>query len=316
MQNTNVRPIFVIGAPRSGTTLFQYMLRSHPRISMPTGESHFFVPMFRDESRFGDLTRVENVRSMLASIYSHPKRAEFFDTDLHGIDFDIDRLATESITEGRSTMQAVFAGIFEKNAAGEGKARWGDKTPYYVLHMPLLLERFPGAQFIHLIRDGRDVALSLLNRRHDFGVYNVYTAAKHWQIYVERGQQDGIALGEQHYHEVRYEDLLADPAAAMRRVCAFLGEEYSDSLIDFRKSGEAGKTPLLQKPIQGSNKEKWRTKMSTRQLAIFEGAVSKTLTRNGYALATPASPPSFPLRAWCRLHNAWFCRWQRLGLRR
>ena len=74
-------------------------------------------------------------------------------------------------------MQAIFAGLFEKNAAGEGKLRWGDKTPYYVLHMPMLLGRFPGAQFIHLIRDGRDVALSLFDRRHD-RIIDQYRAVK------------------------------------------------------------------------------------------------------------------------------------------
>jgi hypothetical protein len=287
------------------------MLRSHPNISLPTGESHFFVPYFREEVRYTDLHQPDNVRRLLQEIYSNPKRANFFETDLHGIRFDIDQLTEKFVAEGRTTLAAIFSGILEKNAAGEGKARWGDKTPYYVLHMPLLLDRFPGAQFLHLIRDGRDVALSLFGRRDDFGVYNTYFAAKYWEIYVERGQEAGRELGPDVYHEVRYEDLLKDPAKVMQRVCLFLGESYSDNLVNFKKSGEAGKTPLLQRPIQASNQDKWRSRMTWRQLKIFEGAVGKTLVRNGYPLATKA--PRVPLlaRALFRLHNQLLLDWHR-----
>ena len=295
------RPIFVVGAPRSGTTLFQYMLRSHPNISLPTGESHFLVPLFRRENEFLPLSQRDNMKRLLEAMYE--KSANFLDTDLHGLRFDIERLADEFVSECRDTLQSVFVGLFEKNARGEGKIRWGDKTPYYVLQMELLLDRFPGAQFIHLIRDGRDVALSLFDRRHDFGVYNTFFAAKYWEIYVERGQRVGRNLGIDVYHEVRFEDLVQDPVQVMRSVCTFLNEPYSENLINFRKSGEAGKTPLLQQPIQQSNKEKWRSKMSSRQIAVFEGAVGETLKSNGYPLATTAQTISVPMKATYRLHN-------------
>ena len=84
-------PIFIVGAPRSGTTLLQYMLRSHPRISLPTGESHFIVPLYRNTAMFGDLTKIENVRAVLVEMYR--RSADFLDTDLHGLKFDIDGCA-------------------------------------------------------------------------------------------------------------------------------------------------------------------------------------------------------------------------------
>ncbi len=295
------KPIFIVGAPRSGTTLFQYMLRSHPNISLPTGESHFFIPLFRGEEAFGDLSKIENLRSVLEAMYR--QSADFLDTDIHGIKFDIDQLASEFHAEGRTSMESIFSGLFEKNALGEGKARWGDKTPYYVLHMKLLLEKFPNAQFIHLIRDGRDVAMSLLNRKHDFGVYNYFFAAKYWEIYVELGRECGRSLGKNIYHEVRYEELLNNPEIAMKGVCEFLNESYSDNLVNFKKSGEAGKTPLLQKPIQKENQEKWRTKMTHSQIKTFEGAVSKTLTASNYPLITEGRPTPLLLKILWRSHN-------------
>ena len=234
-------PIFIVGAPRSGTTLLQYMLRSHPNISLPTGESHFFIPLFRNADSFGDLNQALNIRKVLQAMYK--QSSDFLDTDIHGIKFDIDRLTTQFKQEGRNTIAALISGLFEKNAQGEGKHRWGDKTPYYVLHMKTILQMFPDAQFIHLIRDGRDCALSMLERKHDFGVYNIFFAAKYWEIYVELGRQMGRELSNKVYQEIRYEDLLDNPKIVMQNVCHFLNEPYSDALVKFKKSGEKGKTP-------------------------------------------------------------------------
>ena len=279
------------------------MLRSHPRISLPTGESHFIVPIYRNAVAFGDLTQLDNVRNLLQEL--HRQSADFLETDLHGIRFEIDSLAEELWKEDRNTPQAIIGGLFEKNARGEGKARWGDKTPYYVLHMPKILEWFPAAQFIHLIRDGRDCCLSLFARRHDFGVYNTYHAAKYWQQYVDTGHEQGSMLGPNVYLEIRYEDLLADPRSVMSRICAFLGEEFSESLVNFRKSGQVGKTPLLQQPVQPDNAGKWRTRMTRPQIRIFESAAGDTLARFGYPLETSARRMPLPVRAAFRGHN-WF----------
>lgn len=300
MTNIN-NPIFIVGAPRSGTTLLQYMLRSHPNISLPTGESHFIIPFYRNEEKFGDLKMHENIRRVLEAMYQ--QSAEFLDTDLHGIKFDIDRLANELHTEGKHSITDIISALFEKNALGEGKQRWGDKTPYYVLHMKTLLKMFPSAQFIHLIRDGRDCALSMFERKHDFCVYNTFFAAKYWEIYVDGGRRIGHELGNKIYHEVRYEDLLDNPEVCLQRICTFLGEPFSENVLNFKKSGSAGKTPLLQQSVQKDNQAKWRTKMSFRQIATFEGAVGDTLMALGYPLITDAKPISLPVKALWRLHN-------------
>jgi len=294
-------PIFIVGAPRSGTTLLQYMLRSHPRISLPTGESHFFIPLYREAANYGDFSRPENIRLVLEAMYR--QSAEFLDTDLHGLRFDIGKLTAEFHAEKRFSMQSIIAGIFEKNAALEGKARWGEKTPYYVLHIPKLLEWFPNAQIIHLIRDGRDVALSLFARRHDFGVYNTYFAAKYWKNYVETGHAYGTHLPDSTYLEIRYEDILRDQRAAMLKISDFLEEEFTESLLNFEKAGLAGKTPLVQKPVQPNNAEKWRNHMSKWQIRVFESAAGDTLSRFGYPLLTGARPLPLALRAAYRALN-------------
>jgi len=300
-------PVFIVGAPRSGTTLLQYMLQTHPGLSLPTGESHFFMPLIRREAEFGDLSQPQNVRRVLDAMYQ--QSAEFLETDLHGLRFDRDALTAAFVAEGRHTMRDLISGLFEKNAAGEGKPRWGDKTPYYVLHMQSLRVWWPQAQFVHIVRDGRDVALSLFGRRHDFGVYNTYFAARYWEQYVETGHRQGMAMPAGHYLEIRYEDLLADPRATLARVCDFLRLDFVESLLQHRKPSTAGKTPLLGQPVQRDNAQKWRRAMSRRQIGVFESAVGLTLQHFGYALATPARPLLRPTRALHRLHNMALARW-------
>lgn len=304
------RPIFIVGAPRSGTTLLQYMLRSHPAISLPTGESHFIVPLYRKQGEFGDLSREENIRRVLEAMEA--QSAEFLHTDLHGLRFDTATLARELAERGCHSMRDVISGLFAMNASGESKRRWGDKTPYYVLHIPKLLEWWPDAQIIHIVRDGRDVALSMFARRHDFRTYNVYHAAKQWEQYVATGQGFGEKLASAQYLELRYEDMLNDQASALRRICDFLGEAYSDDLLEFRKAGVAGKTPLLQKPVQKDNQDKWKTELPPWQIRVFESATADTLRKSGYALTTSGSRLPLPLRALFRWHNmiatAWFRR--------
>ncbi len=299
--NKPTTPIFIVGAPRSGTTLLQYMLRSHPDISIPTAESHFFIPLLKQESDFGDLHNIDNIRRVLQRMYQ--QSASFLDTDLHGISFDVETLSKQLHAQQFDSMAQLIAGLFELNAKEENARRWGDKTPYYVLHMKRLLEQFPGAQFIHLIRDGRDCALSMFEREHDFRVYNTFFAAKYWEIYVEIGQKMGREIGPDNYYEIRYEDLLDNPQIIMKDVCRFLQEEYCEEIVNFKKSGEAGKTPLLQQPIQKQNQAKWRSKMKPAQIAVFERAVAGTLRNCNYPLTTGAQALSLPTRAFWHLHN-------------
>ena len=291
----NNGPIFVVGSPRSGTTLLQRMLRSHPRISSPTGESHFMIPLYRNAKSFGDLRKAENVRNVLQEMYR--RNPNFLETDFPGMRFEVGSLAVDLHQKGCDSIPRIISGLFEKNAHGEGKARWLEKTPYYVLHLRTIMEMFPAAQIIHIIRDGRDCALSMFQRKYDFDVFTTYHAARYWKHFVDVGQKTGPVLGPKVYLEIRYEDLLKNPVATVRKICEFLGEEYSDSMVNFQKSRDKkSKTPLLAKPIQSANAEKWRRLMRRHQVMIFESVAGITLKRNGYSLLTKAKPLSVPLR--------------------
>jgi hypothetical protein len=306
-------PIFVVGCPRSGTTLLQYILRAHSRISMATGESHFIIPLARRQAEFGDLASPDGQRKVLAAMEVQSR--SFLETDLHGMHYDRERLVTRFQELGVSTYAALVDALFMENARGEGKERWADKTPWYVLHMERLLELFPSARFVHLIRDGRDVALSLFRRRHDFQVYNTYCAARYWEIYVARGREIGSRLPQGAYREFYYERLINEPQVFLQSLCDFLGEEYSDDLLNYEKAGEVGrtpqqestpgssKTPLLSGPIVANNHNKWAREFSESQRRLFEHAVGDLLSGHGYAVKYSQRTIPLLTKAAYRGHN-------------
>ncbi len=295
-------PIFLVGAARSGTTLLQYMLRSHPHLSAPTGESHFIIPLCREAEKFGDLKDAKNVARVLERMRDISR--EFMDEDLHGIQMDRAALAATMAERSDGTMPGLIRTLFELNAEGEGKSRWIDKTPYYILHLPWLAKTFPDARFVHIIRDGRDCALSMLRRARDLRIFNIYHAAQFWSQYVDAGQLAALDLPKNRYHELHYEKLLERPEDVLRELCKFLGEPFDQRLIDFQTSGDSGdRTPLLRKPLQRDNQQKWRQKMTPWQIRVFESEAGDTLRRNGYPLAFPGrSRLPLPARIPYRLH--------------
>ena len=300
-------PIFVVGAARSGTTLLQYMLGSHPNISAPTGESQFIIPLQRDASKFGGLTELANIERVLLEMQRISP--EFIDTDLHGMRFDAPSLARDCVKHGADSITKIISHVYETNARGEGKQRWLDKTPYYILNLDTILSMFPDAQIIHLIRDGRDNVLSMLARKHDLRLFNVHHAAKTWQQYVEAGQSFGRHLTANQYHEIRYEDLVSDPTKHMADICEFLGEVFDPAVVAFKKSRDSGtKTPMLKQSIQGGNTNKWRTQMTPRSIRVVEGAVGETLERNGYQISTSTVRLPLLVRAGYRVHE-YISRW-------
>lgn len=292
-------PVFIVGAPRSGTTMLQYILDDLPNLSMPTGESHFIVPMFRNQKAYPDLATSDGMCCLLRTL--HDFNAEFLDTDLHGVKFDVETLTHTFLGEGRTSVRDVISGILEHNARGMGKTRWGDKTPYYALHLDKLISWWPDARIIHLVRDGRDVALSLFGRKHDFSAYNIYYAAQYWQKYVDVCREQGSYLPAGQYLQIRYEDILNDKEAALRTVCDFIGEPLPDNENHISTATSLASQHL--KTVKKDNQGKWRNALTAWQIRVFESEAGASLRQLGYPLLTSAHRLPLPVRALFRLHN-------------
>jgi hypothetical protein len=192
----SVPPIFVIGSPRSGTTLLRLILDAHPRISCGE-ETHFLR----------HLQAVVGTDWDLVATYG-------FDRD-----WWLERIAS------------FYLGFQEEVLARSGKARWAEKDPTYTLLLDFIDSLFPDAVYVHLLRDGHDVVASFRDR---WGYRSAGRAAKsEWARHVRAARSFERKLPPERFLELRYEALVTDPQAQGQRLFSFLGEEWDPAVLDF-----------------------------------------------------------------------------------
>ena len=286
MDVNHVFPIFV-GSGRSGTTLFRNVFDSHPELAM-THEAHFIAPLARRGSRYATSAGFD-VDGFVADLYANSnfRRQGLEETEVRA------RLAAEP----SGTVADAIRSVMATYAAKEGKPLYGDKTPGYVIHLDVLAETFPEARFVHIIRDGRDVAMAYLDR-DEWGPSSMGDAAHYWRSRVSRGRRAGKALGAR-YREVRYEDMVDDPEAVTRDLCDFLGLTFDPSMLRFHEKGASfiaeSNTPEafqnLAKPITKGMRD-WRIQMAPDDVALFEGIAGDLLDELGYEVTGVSMSPA------------------------
>jgi Sulfotransferase family len=276
-------PLFVVGCGRSGTTMLRLMLDSHPDLAIP-GEGHFIPYSYRRISDFTSPSGYDGeaaARQMMRS--AHFRRWEVPE------DAVLERVA--KLTE--PDFASVVAAVYMAYADLHNKVRWGDKTPVYVRLIPLLAKLWPSARFVHVIRDGHDVALSYLSV--PWGPSTIWEVARKWNGDVSAGRRAGSLLGPERYTEVRYEDLIASPAAELERLCEFADLTFDGRMLDYH--GDARSRLQVRstttdfhrsatKPPTSGMRD-WRTQMSPSQVRAFEALAGDTLSEMGYDRHVP-----------------------------
>ncbi len=285
-------PFFVVGAPRSGNTLLRILLDRHPGVALPP-ESHFITRLFARRGRYGDTGRIEKKESFLRDLAA--------DRWFQRWDVGIDAVEQELAWVSRPTFRQAIEAPFRAYARREGKPRWGDKTPSYVQHLPLLAHLFPEARFVHIVRDGRDVALALLDRWRR--LRGPATAAYIWHAHVSAGRAAAQSLAGR-YMEVRYEALVADPEGMLKSICAFLALAFDPMMLTHDPERIRQRIPAREWRLHGSlalpptpGLREWRRQMSRSALEEFEVVAGSTLIAAGYQRATRPGL-SARLRAW------------------
>jgi len=269
----NASPIFIVGCPRSGTALLRDLLRSHPRLTFPP-ESHFIPAFYRG---YGD-PRTEREAIVLARRILKLEWIRFWNLPMEAGAFAPDR-----------SFRDILCRLYGAWAHYEKKPRWGDKTPHYVADIAALAEIFPEGKIIHIIRDGRDVAISWLKSGHE--PRNLFVGAERWDSYVRAGRASGGKLPSGNYQEIRYESLLRRPEETMTSVCEFIGEPFVEAVLH-----PSPARPMVRQPIFGrrrlfpvtrayviaKNIEKWKIEMPLPDRRLFESVAGDLLTELGY----------------------------------
>lgn len=285
-----VFPLFV-GSGRSGTTMFGLMFDSHPDLAI-THEAHFIAALPARQPSLLDPDRFD-AALFVRLLYADPN---FVRLGLTEVDV-FESLQAHEAREYAGAVRAVM-GLY---ATSKGKRWYGDKTPGYVIHLDQLGQLFPEAKFVHIIRDGRDVALAYVERP-EWGPRTVAEAAFYWRSRVARGRASGQRLGPNRYREVRYEDFLDEPAAVAAQLCEFLGIAFHSSMMNYHERGSSfassskdpqAFTSLAKPPTKGLRD--WRKDMQPADRRLFEAIAGHLLRDLGYE--TSGKPPSISSRA-------------------
>lgn len=248
-------PIFIGGEGRSGTTLMRAIINSHPNIICGS-ETHCFT---NDSLKEYYRQCKEGYRARIAEFDPDPE---------HKINL---------------MFQSMFNNFFGEYAKTHNKARWADKTPYNIKSIDFYLDVFEGnIKFIHMIRDGRDVALSMLGMT--WGPQTVEDAANSWKDIILESRKH---VGKPYFIEIKYEDLIRSPAETVKRVCHLLGERYYPKMLDeSSRDVESGRSESsysqIVRPLYGSSVYRWKKEMDNSQLKSFMSIAGDVIVDLGY----------------------------------
>jgi hypothetical protein len=278
--------VFLVGCPRSGTTLLRRICDAHPQLAVI--DQTRWIPRTIEFRR--GLTPEGFITPKLLERMRDPRRLRKLEID----EKDLERL----FTNGRAVHFASFVStLFDLHGERQGKPLVGDKSPGYVRYLPMLHELWPEARFVHIIRDGRDVCLSALDWGKGVTSFSSFeedpftTAGVWWEWYVRLGREGGSLLGPGLYHELRYESLVAQPELESAKLCEFLGIPYDASMLRFHEGRTSSKPGLSSKaawlPVTRGLRD-WRTTMDADKVLLFEAAAGDLLDELGYPRGAPS----------------------------
>jgi hypothetical protein len=274
-------PVFVLGSARSGTTLLYDMLLSAGGFAVYLAESNAFNVL---APHFGDLGR-RKARQELLRVW--------LSTNLfRACDLDASDIENEFLEQGRNIGDFLQI-VMGKITRAQGMQRWAENSPESILHLPLIKRLIPDALVIHIIRDGRDVAMSLSKKpfvrpfpwqdRIDLVGAGIY-----WEWIVEHGRHYG-RQPRSDYMEVHYEDLVTAPRETLKIIGSFIDHELDYDRIrevGYRSVSKPNTSFSSELPENFSPVGRWKKGISPEQLVRFERILGKTLTELGYTLAT------------------------------
>ncbi len=293
-----LRPVFIAGCDRSGTTMLGDILGA-TAASFATPESQWIHTLSRRLHRRVFADPAAAVAWLRADF-----RFAVWELDLPAAEFE----ALVDLDDTAQTVCAVLRAYVERNVPEKAGADvWVDHTPDNFKHYPVLRALFPDARYVHIVRDGRAVFQSVRNL--DWGPNNAYSGSRHWAERLDEAM--GVEMAEQdNCLRVRYEDILADPAATISEICRFAGLDYSEQMLEggglILPEFTRGQHQLVGRRPDASRVDAWRSKLSPREITVFEAyePTRSYMTTFGYAPdSEPAQAPGKLATLWYYLHE-------------
>jgi len=278
MKHSLPPPVFLFGMDRSGTTLMSMMVGAHPEIAVPLATTGMWFDFYDRLGHYNHLHSQEDVARLIDDVSRHD-RIRLWRTEL-----DLERIIGRSRPEDFCSVVEAF---HTEYARVQGKPRWANMDIATLDNMHIANRWFPDARFLHIVRDGRDVALS--NQSTPYGLGNIAECAEAWARRLKINLRMGDILGPDRYLAFRYESLILDTESTLRRICDFLGVTFSPQMLAYSESVDARVPkeklwlwPALKSSPQASKVERWKREMSENQRTVFEWAAGPMLQELGY----------------------------------
>ncbi len=286
-KGNSLRPLFIFGCYRSGTSLLRLILNAHPNIFIPE-ETQFIPHIGKVINKYGNLEKQENLNHLLRDICSLLRRKARWE-----------KLPSpkriKSFLPQKPNYADVIRGVILSMVDGDIKdlKYWGDKTPKYINSFQYLSQLYPDAKFINIIRDGRDVAASV-KKEPFWGGRTPLMVAEEWNYRILNGLLGEISLGKKRFFTVQYERLVSNPETTLKEITDFLDIDFDKSMLMFYKTPSAkelsrfARHKNVMKPISTASVGRYKTVLTKKEIRIFENEAGNSLLALGY----PVNPSS------------------------
>lgn len=284
MQAQTKSPIFLVGCPRSGTTLLQQMLDAHPDIAIAP-ETFFIRHFWLQRESYGDLTQDLNYHQLIKDIIELP---EFTEMGLNAVEF------SEIAWNNSRDYPSVFRLLLEQFACKRKVKIVGEKTPNHLLYMETLQQFFPSARFIHIVRDPRAVVKSW--QKVPWSTGSLVENAQVWRRYMATARlcPDSVKTS---LFTLYYEKLLTAPEENLHNLCRFLNLEFNPAMMNYHQKESPTVNTVREpwkanskKPIDKASLNSWQTELSKQMVSDIESIVWSEMKHLGYKTQTNLIP--------------------------
>jgi hypothetical protein len=277
-------PVFIVGCDRSGTTLLRLMLIQGPQLHM-LAETNFMVPLLERAADYGDFSTPAQRYFFIRDLVTHQATSRMKSFPNFDLTFEQAEAALKAVAP--TDYPGACGALFAESARQAGKSRWGDKSPGQVMCIKWLASAFPTGRIIHIIRDPRGCVASMKAAGWRGG--QIRELARYYVQRVTAGQSSGRKLPPEVYTEIRYEQLVAEPQAVLRRLCEWAELTYDDSMLQFyRRAGEDIAPahqylfPRAHGPVGASRAESWKKDLTEMEIAEVESVCGPLMQQLGY----------------------------------
>jgi len=292
-------PIFMFGYERSGTTLLSMMAGAHPELAVPLTVTGMWFRYAQKLGEYNNLASRADVDRLVRDLLDE-ERISLWDESIE---------AEEVLAQLReSSYPAVIAAFHRVYANKKNKPHWANMDIATLDEMHQMYNWFPDARFLHIVRDGRDVALS--HETMPYGEANTLDCAQSWERRLTTNMKMGKMLPDLQYKIIRYEDLVLDSEKTLADLCRFFGLAYSPRMLEYtsmvsKKIPESRRWlwPELDKAPQKSKCYGWKIRMDTKKRVVFEAEAGSLLSQLSYETyeKVPRTPSAYAYELWCFL---------------